>query len=217
MNAVETLRALARGERPASGLLHAARLDASGAEAYGEEAIVERFRHAPIDLSPGAVVVEAPGHVAIFDGDVAVFADVFGQSIARLWCLGDGRPVVAEAGISVAFDPDLAQARGDVFFAASDHPALAPDAVDRVSAAGGVIARDDPTVFRARAFAIRAFGSASAGAALFAVYRLAGTAERTAGFAMAAARWSSGETQFVRDRAGESARAGRAWMPRIGV
>ena len=217
MSAVETLRMLARGERPANGLLHTARLEALGIEAYGEEAIVESFRRAPFDLSDSAAVIAAPGHVAMFDGDTALVADLYGDNIARIWHLYDGDPVEGEPGISVVFDPDLAQARGDVFMAASDHPALAADAAANVLLAGRAIARDELHAYRTRAFAIRAFGTAAHGAALFAVHRLTGAAERTAGFAMAAARWTPDGLQIVCDEAGEASVAERLWTPRIGA
>lgn len=215
MNAVETLMALAAGEWPPKGLLHTARLEAFGVEAYGEEAIVESFRCAPFDLSDNATVVEATGHVAIFDGDTALVADLYGECITRLWQLSDGNPLDGEPGISVVFDPDLAQARGDVFAAASDHPALAPDAIGCLLRAGRAIARDDPDAYRTRAFAIRAFGTVARGVALFAVHRLEGEFDRRAGFAMAAARWTLDGLQIVRDRAGEDAVAERSWTPHI--
>ena len=217
MSAVETLRMLAAGARPASGLLHTARLEAFGVEVYGEEAIVDSFRRAPFDLSDAAKIVVAIGHIAIFDGETALFADLSGESIARIWCLGDGDPVESEPQISVVFDPDLAQSRGDVFMAASDHAALAADAVESTMLAGRAIARDDPDSYLTRAFAIRAFGTAAEGAALFAVYRLAGKPDRTSGFAMAAARWTPDGLQIVRDHVGEDAVAERAWTPRIGA
>lgn len=214
MSAVETLRMLAAGERPATGLLHTARLEAFGVELYGEEAIVERFSRAPFVLSDAATVVETPGHLAIFDSETALVADLYGGNIARIWLLGDGEARDGEAGISVVFDPDLAQARGDIFLAASDHPALAADAVGRAIAAGRAITRDNG--YCVRAFAIRAFGTAAEGAALFAVYRLTGEPTRTSGFAMAAVRWTHDSFRIVRDLAGEAAISRRRWTPRIG-
>jgi hypothetical protein len=219
MSAFETIRCLATGTRPISGLLHTARLSALGVEAYGEEAIVESFRAAPLDLSDAATIVEAPGHLAIFDGDNALFADVAVGGIARLWRLSAAEPVPDEAGIAVVFNPDLSQARGDIFFAASDHPALATDAEAAMMRAGRALthdpAEDDMVTFRARAFVSRAFGDASDGAALFAVYRLRGGPTRQSGFAMAAAHWNADGMEIVRDKAGEDAIALRDWTPRI--
>lgn len=222
MSVVDTLIAFAAGGHPAKGLLHTARLAAFGVEVYGEEAIVERFRCAPFDLSNSAKIVAALEHIAIFDAHKAVFADVCGDNIARIWYLGEGDPGRGEPQVSVAFDPDLAQGCGDVFVAASDHPALAAGAIDSLTLAGRTLARaDDPedsrSVYRTRAFVIRAFGTAIEGAALFAVYRLTGEPVRGSGFAMAAARWTPDGLQIVRDRAGEAAIAERPWTPHIGA
>jgi len=217
MSAMKTLRRVARGERPAHGLLHTARLSALGTEFYGEEAIVACFRGAPMALPDAAVSIEAPGHVLLADGAQAIFADLAEGGIARLWRLGEGAPTVPERAVAVAFDPDLSQARGDVLMAASDHPALAADAVDRVVAAGQALvadARPGPTL-RVRAFVVRAFGTAGEGAALFAVYRIAGPGPHTAGFSSAVAWWTPAGSGCVRDHAGEAAIAMRAWTPRI--
>ncbi len=215
MTAIDTLRRLAAGEQPRSGLLHTTRLEAFGTEHYGEEAIVEAFRLHPQPLTDKAVVVTDPGHLAIFDGSTALVADLHGELIGRIWRLGEGEPCRGEPRISVAFDPDLAQARGDVFAVASDHPALEPTAFDRVLEAGRDIARDDPAAYRTRAFALRAFGSAVDGAALFAVHRLAGQPVRTSGFALAAAHWTSEGSVIVRDRCGEAALRAAVWSPSI--
>lgn len=219
MSALDTIRQLATGSRPTSGLLHTARLSALGIEAYGEEAIVESFRTAPLDLSEAPKIVEAPGYLAIFDGDNALFADIATGGVARLWRLSAAEPVPDEPGIAVVFNPDLTQTRGDIFFAVSDHPALATDAETAVIRAGRALthdpAEDDTATFRARAFVTRAFGDARCGAVLFAVYRLAGAPARQSGFAMAAARWSADDVEIVRDIAGEKAIALCDWSPRI--
>lgn len=219
MSALDTIRQLATGSRPTGGLLHTVRLSALGVEAYGEEAIVESFRAVPLDLSDATTIVEAPGHLAIFDGGNALFVDVATGGIARLWRLSTAEPVPDEAGIAVVFNADLTQARGDVFFAASDHPALAADADEAVMRAGRALthdpAEDDLGIFRARAFVTRAFGDHNRGAALFAVYRLAGGPGLQSGFAMAAARWNADGMEIVRDIAGEDAIALREWTPRI--
>jgi hypothetical protein len=219
MNALDTIRQLATGARPTGGLLHGARLSALGIETYGEEAIVESFRAAPLNLSDEATILEASGHLAIFDGDNALFADVATGGIARLWRLSAAEPVPDEPGIAVVFNPDLTQARGDIFFAASDHPALATDAEAAVMRAGRALthdpAEDDLGIFRARTFVTRAFSDASGGAVLFAVYRLAGGPTRQSGFAMAAARWNADGMAIVRDIAGEDAITLRDWTPRI--
>lgn len=216
MSALDTLRALASGERPPSGLLHTARFDGLGHEIYGEEAIVARMGLKPFALGDDALVFEDTAHIAVLTGERAFFADLYDGNIARLWLLGPDGFGGEEPEVSVVFDPDLSQARGDVFFAASDHPALTADAADRVRAAGReiVAAADGP---RTRAFAIRAFGDASGGAALFAVYRLCPDGDETAGFVNMAAFWGAKETHIVRDYGGEATLAARAWTPRIGA
>lgn len=217
MSALEVLQMLAAGQRPTSGLLHTARLAAYGTEFYGEEAIVEAFRREPQVISDAVTVLALPGHIAIFDSDTALFADLHGESIARIWRLGDGDPAAGEPGISVAFDPDLAQARGDVFAAETDHPALGPDAFEKLLQAGRTIAHADPASYRTRAIAVRAFGNAAEGSALFAVHRLIGNPRRTSGFAMAAVRWAPDGLTIVRDRSGEATAVTAAGTPCIGA
>lgn len=221
MTAVKTLRMIAAGERPLGGLLHTTRLEAFGVVAYGEEAIVEQFACNPLALSEQSVVIDVPGHIAIFDAEAAIIADLYGGNVARLWRLGGGEPADTEAGISVSFDPDLTQASGDVLFAATDHPELATDAVDFVQRAGRKLLQTrheerGKRAYRARAFVVRAFGDATSGVVLFAVYRLTGDAVRESGFAMAAMRWTTDKMYIVRDWAGETAVTLRQWTPRIG-
>jgi hypothetical protein len=214
MSAVDTLRALAGGQRPASGLLHTCRFDGLGQEIYGEEAILARLGLEPFNLDDDALIFEEAAHIAVLSGQRAFVADLYDGSIARLWLLGPDSRGGDEAQVSVAFDPDLAQVRGDVFFAASDHPTLAPDAADRVLVAGrGIVAAASGQ--RTRAFAIRAFGDASTGAALFAIYRLHPEGHATAGFVNAVAFWRAGQTHIVRDLGGEAMVAARAWTPFI--
>jgi hypothetical protein len=214
MNVVETICSLAAGHTTASGLLHTARLSAFGVESYGQESIVAQFRRSPIHLSDAMRIVDGHGHVAVFDGDVALFADVTDANIARLWRLGPGDPATGEPGVSVAFDPDLAQARGDVMFAPTDHPALAAEAQGTVIAAGRTII-ESIAAYRARAFCIRSFGTVLSCAGLFAVYRQTGDGAQTAGFVLAAALCEAGNVKIVHDTAGEAAIAQRPWTPRI--
>ncbi len=215
MSAVETIAQLRSGLRPDSGLLHTCRLHAFGSEAYGEEAIVERFRTMPYGLPADPYVVGAPGHLAVFAGAGAMFADLAGDNIARLWRVGPGTPVMPESGVSVSFDPDLAQARGGLFFSARDHRQLAAGAAQRVEAIGLELARGG-TAFRTRTFAIRAFGTVTEGAVLFALHRISEGSQRNAGFIHVAAHWSGGDVVTVHDSSGEAAVAAKPWMPRIG-
>ena len=215
MSALETIAQLRAGQRPASGLLHTCRLHAFGSEAYGEESIVERFRTMAYGLPADPVVIATLGHLAVFAGAGAMIADLAGEDIARLWRVGPGTPVLPEPAVSVPFDPDLSQARGDLLFSAREHHQLSADAAPHVEAIGLELARGD-TAYRTRAFAIRAFGSAAEGAALFALHRLSAGSQRNAGFFLVAARWSGGDVVIVNDSAGEAAVAATPWMPRIG-
>ncbi len=215
MRVIDTLAQLRAGARPTSGLLHSCRLHAFGSEVYGEEAIVERFRTLPY-VPADPVTVAAPGHIAMFAGVGAIIADLAGDTILRLWRVGPGPAILPERGVSVVFDPDLAQARGDVFWSATDHPALAADAAVRVEDIARTIARDD-SAYRARAFVLRAFGTAREGAALLAVHRLSEGPVRTAGFVHVAVRWADDAVMIVRDSAGEAAVAATPWTPRIGA
>ncbi len=226
MSPVTTILALARGERPIVGVLGPCRLTAFGGEGYGEEAILDSFRSAPLSLADidGNVVV-APGHVALFHGDSAIVADICGGWIARLWRLGPGTPVEAEPAVSVPFDPDLAQLRGELLFRAADHPALTHGG-EAVATIGRSIASawhpaDGPAPHRTRAFVVRAFDNGTDGAALFAVHRVGPGIVRTSGFSFAAARFRLGpqgmllDSRIVFDRAGEAAAAAAPWRPRL--
>ena len=216
MSALDTLRVLAGGARPATGLLHSCRFEGLGIETYGVEAIVERLRMAPFEIAADANIIETPHHIAVFDGERAIFADLYDGNIARLWVLGNDGFGGDEPLLDVPFDPDLSQGGGDVFVAGADHPDLATDAVRHVEAAGRLIVAhaDGP---RARAFAIRAFGSADDGAALFAVFRLRLDGEDVAGFHLTAARWDGGSSDIVRDFGSEATLAASRWTPRIGA
>lgn len=215
MSAGVALRQLARGEHPGEALLHTARLEALGAEYYGEEAILASFRADPLDLGAGAVLLEAPGFCVVIDGQTALFAELTGDNIARLWRLGSGAPGAAEAAVAVAFDPDLSQSHGAVMFAPCDHPALAGDAAERVVAAATALTCDP--ALRTRVFVIRASGDSKQGAALYAVYRLEGSGPLKSGFAMALSWWTPAGDGTIRDRAGEAAVAVRVWTPRVGA
>ena len=220
MTALTTICALASGERPSGGLLPPACTEAGGGTAYGEEAIVAHFRAAPWAVGQAAAVVEAAGHLAIFDEDAALIADLHPGGVGRMWRLAGDGAVDAEPAIGVPFDPDIRQVRGDVAFRAADHPALAADAAPAVEAAAAALARGWDGVgrapFRARTFVIRAFGDGMRAAALVAVHRLGGDTVRTIGFTYAAVLIEGDDVRVVRDRAGEAAAASAPWRADFG-
>lgn len=213
MNPLDTLKTLLSGARPAKGLLHNCRFEGLGTETCGIEGVVERIRMAPRTIAPDARVIESSRHIAVFEGEWAIFADVFDGNIARIWILGPYAFGGAEPSLAVPFDPDLAQAGGDVFFAGDAHPDLAVDAAQTVVTLGrAIVAETDGP--RTRAFAIRAFGAASQGAALFAVFRLRLVQHNVAGFTLMAARWDEHGQRIVRDLGSEATLAAGRWCPR---
>ena len=225
MSALQAIRSVARGERPSGELLPPCRMEAFGSEFYGEEAIVHRFRRSPFLISDQTTLVQAEGHFAAFDGDTALFADVSGGNVARLWRLGPSPLVEAEPALDVPFDPDLSQSRGDVALRAEDHPALSPEAFPHVEQIGRELSRSSseeqgPVRYRVRALVIRAFTEDNVGAALFSLYHVGHSAVRTTGFSYAAALFRLDENELttcriVTDAAGRSAVDARPWRPRV--
>ena len=191
----EVLATLGQGIRPsADGLLGNCRLEWRGGEACGEEAILESFRMNRFDVAAGRMIADERGF-AILDGNGgALFGDLYGGRIGRLWRVGPGEPPPAEPAITVAFDPDLSQERGDVLFRAADHPHLSSDlAPALLAAARGLVEAERSHGFhRVRAFIVRAFSVDGAAAALAAVYRLGGQPVRTSGFSYAVLMIESG-------------------------
>lgn len=189
MQMIEAMATVASGQAP-EALLHSCRLEVGGFDAFGIEAISDAFRRDPVTLD-GAVIAETGMHFAAIIGDQAMFADLYDGNIGRLWRAGRAPPHPPEPFVAVPFDPDLRQARGDVEFLASDHPQLDSAAEARIREAGQSILAHDPMAWRSRAFAIRAFGTAGRGAALFAVYRMTADRVRSAGFGHAIALWDA--------------------------
>jgi hypothetical protein len=202
VTALQTLRALASAAPSFTGILGACRLESGNVDAFGIEAVTDAFRSAPMADAETALAIEAPGHLAIFGEHEAIIADLYGDNIGRLWRMGQVDAGVPEPAVSVAFDTDLKQARADVFASAAEHPALSPDAIERVMTLGRTLVHDTSVefaTFRARAFALRAFGSQAHGCVLFAVHSLAPNPTRTPHLGFAAARWDGAATQIVRD------------------
>jgi hypothetical protein len=197
MTACDRLAAILAGAG-SSSLLNSCRLDRRG-EVYGEEAILACFRAVPAQVE-GGLRLEAEGSAAIVGTDRAVFADIYSGHVGRIWYVEPSPgPMRVEPAMPVAFDIDLAQARADILFRVDDHPDLCPTAAERLQAAGREVLTHPSSraAFRARAFAVRAFGDRDRGAALFALHRLGGSEPREAGFAYAVAAWSGDERRTV--------------------
>ncbi len=208
MSARDTLIRLAQGQRPGDRLLGACRLQWAGAEAFGEEAVLELFRAAPLDLAEAQAVETATG-AALVGEEAALVADVYDGRIGRLWRVGAGDAPEAEPFVAVAFDPDLRQERGHVYLRGEDYPELPVAAHEAVLAAGHALI-DVPGAHRARAFAVRAFGDSERTTALFAVHQLSGGRVRQAGFHHAVALIDPQGTRHVRDP-----HRPRDWTPRL--
>lgn len=166
MTLADRLARLAAGERPVGDwLLGSCALTTASGDAYGEEAIVAAFAAAPATL---AAVVDTPRGTALFGTGAALFADVYNGHVARLWRVG-GAGLPPARRVDVAFDPDLAQPRGDVFV----DPAAGLDAAaaERLTAAVLPLVRTaDDNVFRRRAFVVRTLAVDARVAALVALY-----------------------------------------------
>ena len=221
MNAEATLRALAAGKSPpqSGALLQPCRLAAFGAETYGEEAIIESFRRAPLDeREPQSRSITAD-HAALVWDDKALIADLADGYVARLWRLGPGTPLARECAVSVPFDPVLAQSRDLTGFRASDHPGLDPKHHDRVEQAARDMARswlvaDGGPPLRASPFVIRAFSCRDQAVALVAVHLLCQRRPPLAGFVHGLIIAEAGSARCVRDQAGEAALQAAHWLPR---
>lgn len=202
MNLRAHLTELAGGAVPVGLLLNTCRLEWGGADCYGEEAIAELFGGAPMRFDAADTLVQAAFGVALVGGAQALVADLYDGRIGRLWRLGPGDAPEMEPTVAVAFDPDLRQTRGDVYWRPEDHPELALSRHPAIEQAGrDLLARPDgEPLHRARTFVVRAFGDEEA-VALYAVHRLSGGAVRTAGFGYAVAGWSAeGKRWLVQDQ-----------------
>lgn len=214
MSAADALAALAAGQKPAEeALLHNCLFEGWGGQAFGEEAILETFRAAPQTATEWDPIEGKSGAAQFGDG-VALFADTVDGRLIRVWRLGPGFSVAGERSVFVPFDPDLAQARGNVIIAGAtgaEHKLVEVAARDVLKDRGG---------YRLRAFALRVLRRGADAAVLFAIYRLGEGPERQCGFSYAAARLRivgnlPTTSLIVRDLAGEAALASRPLLPRI--
>ena len=212
------LRDLAAGEPVQNGaVLQYARCQTLGREIYGEEEVIEHFRHFPL-VGEGQFL-SCEQHAALIWPDRALFVDLSAAHVLRLWRLGPGNPLERERQVSVPFDADMMQARGNVVMQASDHPALSATDLARTEQAGRSLAQNWRDVLgapalRARAFCIRAFSAGDAAVALFAVHVVKGVRERTTSFVPALAVIKD-DTTIVRDATGEASEQLMSWRPRV--
>ena len=188
MTALDHLRALARGERPADdGLLGNTRCAWGGGELVGEEAILAAFCAKPFAADNDLLAIETGQSAALIARGDALVADIYDQRIGRLWRVGSGVAMPPEQRVDVAFDADMRHERGDVFFHAEAHPELDEDGARSIVTAVRdhveQVRRDGH--LRVRAFVLRAFRAEDTIAALTAVYRLSNEPSRSASFGLA--------------------------------
>jgi hypothetical protein len=199
MSGTDLLRAVAVGAD--TMLLNSVRLESGGAETFGVEAVSAWFRRHRPDMSQ-AQGCDGPGHAVLATESEALLADLHGTHIARLWHLASRRLADSEFAIGVAFDPDLRQERGSVYFDPAEHPALAAKGASRATAAAGeMLADPDGAYLRSRAFVVRAFGDGQRGAALCSLARVTNNSVRETSFAYAAAVWNAAATRLIFDQA----------------
>lgn len=213
MSALDHLSAVGRGDTPADdGLLGNARCGWGRGELIGLESILAAFCANPF-AGDGALAVETPQGAALIGEHDAMIADVYDGRAGRMWRVGRGVDFPSEPAIDIAFDPDMRQQRGDVFFRAEDHPdldaagservlAAARDHVDEVRRAGGL---------RVRAFVVRAFGNAEASAALLAIFTMGNETSRSASYGYAIVGiGADGNARVVGEHSSP-----REWSPRF--
>lgn len=218
MSIADAIAEIGRGHRHPA-LLENARLETGGGEGFGQEAILAHFTRHPLDLSD-AVWIETPSGFATFADDRALFGDLYDGHIARLWRLDPVAGEMPEPAVSVAFDPDLRQARQGVAARIEDHPGLDPTRFDALVAAGRSLltlrTADEAAPLRARAWLLRAFAGPDGAAGLFATHAVGDEVERrSAGFTFAAALVAGSDVTLVRDGAGEAHRRVAPWRPRL--
>ena len=196
MTVETTLRALATGSVDPLHVWGGCRLEHATGDAFGIEAIGAALQRSPVQADG---YVECPSQCVLIGDGAALFADVIGDVVVRVWRTGSPISLDSEPAVRTAFDPDLAQARGGIVFDPDDHPDLAEDAYAKIIASGRALLAERDAAFRVRGFVIRAFGDASAGAALVALVSLGEHRARTPGLARAIVVWRDDDLQTVID------------------
>jgi hypothetical protein len=131
MNANSSLQNLANGTADQHAIWGGCRLEWGGVELFGIEAIADLFQHSPM---PGDGFTQFGGRsfAIMANAESALLGEILDGVIVRIWRTGGTPEPEGEQGIVVAFDTDLLQQRGDIFFAAVDHAELKSDAADFV-------------------------------------------------------------------------------------
>lgn len=215
MSGLDHLRALVQGVRPLDdGLLGNARFSWGQSNLISEEAILASFAGHPFEPEGTILSVETPSGAVLIAGDCAVVADLYAGRIGRLWRIGGETEQPSEEAIDVAFDADMRQERGALYFRAEDHPALDPRAADRLlSSAEDLIEkmRRDGNL-RVRGFFVRAFSDGQSSAALLSLFTLDNKSSRSASFryAVIGIGGEDDEVHVVRDQSEP-----RGWTPRL--
>ena len=221
---------LAHGTDGAGALLHNCRLEGAGGSLYGREGILDWMRARTHNFEFVQLAQGRRG-AALFasdaSGPVALFADLEGERITRLWYLSaQGSPGPQPMRIDVPYDPSFGQPPSGAAFHADAHPDLLPAHVARVSAwvsepfsvdsRDGTLMTGIAGVARLRCYLLRAFSDAGVAAVL-----AIGVAHRSDGRAgllhvPIAARLPSEqltEARVVIDEAERSAQLARSWRP----
>lgn len=210
MSALEALKAVANGESQSWGTSSSTiRLEWKGGEAYGEEAVLESFRRAPLDLAAGSAI-STSGALLWTDGQTALVADLYDERLDRMWRIGPGQAPALEPGVSVPFDIDLMQDRGDVFWRYDDHLWLAPEHAAAIETLAQGIVAPCAEDHRVRVFVLRAFSSEDRFGMLASVFRLSSESTRTASFRVVAALVSPERELLVADDYPAA-----EWVPRL--
>lgn len=195
MSALDHLRSITRGERPADdGLLGNTRCTWGGIDLLSEEAIVAAFAASPFALDGELIEVQTTQGAALVGTERALYADLYDGRIGRLWRIGGTPPFAPEPAVDVAFDPDMRQERGGLFFRGEDHPCLEAAAANGLVKAGqALIDGQRAGQLRVRGFVVRACGNGDASAGLVALHTLSNAKRRVAGFRFAAVALCNGK------------------------
>lgn len=211
-------------------LLHNARFEGLGAEAFGGAAVAELFRAQPIHWAAMTATLVHPRAAALFGstdrGPAALFADLHDGHVARLWLIADHdadndagcQPAIAT---HVPVDTDRDQ-RGPAFpFDPAEHPTLDPAHAGRIATLGAALIDGGmpwPSApqrhARVRPLVLRAISAGGATGLLLRVQSLADARAGGIRSAYGAALLDARET-LIPDAAALRMAARTPWNPRI--